>query len=298
MSTEWRACLRTRLSAVFQYLCRGNVIDYLQRFRGQKILLPFPVERMYSLIICARCDIHAFELDIERLIKRFCCPDVLEVIGVLDVEGVSDNGDRQIFFMGREGAIYLYNPVPDDGLYRLSEDLEGFVARGLKRFDSIYEDPQMPLIVRPPDCPLIYLKSQKDLLRYGVDAVNMTYKMSWPEGYTITFGVPDPCADASELLSEAQMEFVIFRELLVFGHFGPEDAAPEDRHALYVSGDGEVYGFRRDKCRLLKLSVSFPVFLRMGPVKFFVNYRVSGDLVDNSLYLVPRCVSGTCCLRL
>uniref|UniRef100_A0AAU7E166 M25.2 n=1 Tax=Lemniscomys rat herpesvirus TaxID=3141920 RepID=A0AAU7E166_9VIRU len=294
MSAVLRTCLEERLSAAFRCVSRGESLAIPYRLGSRRIPLPFPVERRYFLILCESRDLFASECDTERLSRRLCCPDALEVIGFLDVDGTVRSGDRQIVLMGRCGAIYVYNPAPDDGLYRLSEDIWGFVSRGLKRFDAIYEDPRMPLVVRDVDPRLRCLRTRRDLLRYAEDASGSVYEMLWPARYTLTFGAPDVAADTSELLSETQAELAASLRLLAFGHFGSEDAEPAERHALYVSGDGGVYGFRREEYRLLKLGSSFPAFLRMGPVKFFTNHRISGDPVEVALSLPPRCVNGAC----
>lgn len=265
----------------------GSLAETLKTRRGEKIPLPFPFRRPTYLIVCAPGEIDRNECDVGALMSLNLSVGHLDIVGFLDDSRDVQGSDRCIFLMSPVTAVFLYDPSSHGGLYRLSYTIFDFVKCGLTAFDGIYRPPYVEPVIVAQDDPRRPLP--RDVRRiFGSSVADLHCRLAWPENFTFVFGVPHEQADDSALLSESQSAYWLRDHIVVFGHFGPAHARPEDRVPVYIGEDEAVYCFHRGISRLLRLAENLEMFYRLGIKRFFKNDRVvPSRLGDDMLFLQP-----------
>lgn len=265
----------------------GSLAETLKARRGEKIPLPFPSRRLTYLMICAPGEIGRNECDVGALMSLNPFVGHLDIVGFLDERRDVQGSDRCIFLISPVTAVFLYDPSAHGGLYRLSYTIFDFVKCGLTAFDGIYREPYVDPVIIVCDDPRRPLP--RDVRRiFGTSLDELCCRLTWPEEFTFVFGVPHEQADDSGRLNESQSALCLRDHIIVFGHFGPAHARPEDRVPVYIGEDEAIYCFHRGVFRLLRLAESLEMFYRLGVKRFFKNDRVvPSRLGDDMLFLQP-----------
>lgn len=277
-----------RLLSLGRAVKEGTLSQCLTNRRGERIPLSFPEARTTCLVLCGPEEISGTECDVDALRLLSPCVGRLDIIGFL--EGLHDvqDDDRCIFLVDPESAVYVYDPSPFGGLYRLSHSMVGFMRRGLRRFDGIYKDPHVELVIRAEDGKSSLPETDKE----AICCEGLSCIMGWPPGYTFVFGLPSSNDDDTERLSEEQCAFIETARLCVFGHFGPacytgsyvENA---DRTPVFLGGDRAIYTFHRSTSRILRLAESLDMFYRIGLRRYFRNYRIIPSRLGDDVFFLP-----------
>nr|WEG68754.1 protein m25.2 [Mastomys natalensis cytomegalovirus 1] len=275
----------TRLLALERAVRMGLLTNYLRIRRGERIPIAFPTMQATRMVLYGPGEVGPAKCDVSALMALNPSVGPLVIIGYLEGWCDAQGDDKCIFLVSPLTAMYLYDPGPYGGLYRLSENMCGFIKRGLLRYDGIYKEVYMKSIFHPRDgvSPLPITE------RGAINAGGLECLLEWPSNYTFVFGIPDERADDTALLNEEQSGFCVQGHLFVFGHFGPRDCATTERTSTFLGTDGAVYAFHRGALRLLRLAESLQMFYAIGIRRFFKSYRVIPSRAgDDLLFLNPE----------
>ncbi|AWV68116.1 m25.2 protein [Murid betaherpesvirus 1] len=266
-----------RLLALGKAATEGRLEQYLNARRGERIPLVFPEKRVKNLILCAPGDVDGRECDPDAL--RALEPSVGRLVVVGFVEGRDDlrrdDDDRCIVLVNPSGAVFVYDPAPYGGLYRLANTMIGFVRRGLRRFDSIYREPCVDDAIRVKDGHTPLPRDADEALAAARRGLACT--LQWPEDYDFVFGTPPESSNAADSsLNKKRSLCIDTLQLSTFGHFGAavDSNSTRPRTAVFVGVDHAVYAFQHGVPKLLRLAESLDMFCRLGIRRYFRNYRV------------------------
>lgn len=296
-----------RLLALGRAVLEGNLDHCLRQRRGERIPLLFPEMRSTALVISAPEEIGMEECDVRALESRRPSVGPLAIVGFLEgFLDAHDGDDRCLFLVSASSAVYIYDPSPCGGLYRLANSMVGFMRRGLRRFDGVYREPGY---VESVFCvPITGDLGELGRLPADLDEValcaGLTCTLLWPEGFDFVFNAPavvedntscatvaaaDIAIDDTEWLNEEQSALCSNVQLWVFGHFGPARLSGIRRTAVFAAKDGSIYAFNRAALRLLRLAESITMFYRIGLRRFYRNYRqFPNHPGDEDLFLDPE----------
>ncbi|AWV68627.1 m25.2 protein [Murid betaherpesvirus 1] len=267
-----------RLLALGRAAAEGKLEQWLSARRGERIPLVFPEKCAKYLILCAPGDVDGHECDPDALRALEPAVDRLVVVGFVEgrEDAHRDGDDRCIVLVNPSSAVFIYDPAPYGGLYRLANTMIGFVRRGLRRFDSIYRDPCcVEDAIRVKDGHASLPRNADEALAAAERGLACT--LQWPEDYDFVFGTPPESSNAvASSLNKEQSPCIDALRLSTFGHFGTAAglSSTRPRTAVFIGADHAVYAIHHAVSKLLRLAESLDMFYKIGIRRFFHNYRV------------------------
>lgn len=263
-----RIGLTALLDLLRVYTQRDHVRGFIIRHRGQRVPLAWPDG--YSFVINDLFQLGLYtEEDVEMWASALCCHEKLTVFAYVSRAHEPFTSMSPLLLLGSAGRVYAVTPQRRFEICRLGDTIDGFLKRGLRRFEQIYKTLSVYCVTGAP-ADFLSLETRSDVLAFRDSNRGRVFSLLWPPGDTLLVEAKVESFHATDAATALEI-----REMTAFASFGPAHFSGAARISLYISGGGAVFAFDDNVGLLLCIASDFQQFLRLGVRAYFKSYVFS-----------------------
>lgn len=272
------------------YTDRDLTMKFIARSAGLRVPLVWP--QGFFFVIAGILDIEALtEEDVIAWSKLLCCPEKLQLFAYVARGSRSFRQDSPLLLLGEAGRVYAVLPWRKHEIWRVGDNIDSFLKRGLSRMNSFRDSSTADLVLSDATPDLLEIGSRAQLLNFRSRNLGRQYHLTWPKGDTLLFSQARDSFHAADRDVAAELKHMSF-----FATFGPATYSGAGRVSLYVDKKSRIFAFDDNVGRLMLVAESFTRFLRVGVKPFFKSYVFTAEgyrrrhrpLCPRSLFFVGK----------